>query len=286
MMKRLYDRYYITYACSLLAGMSIILFCISCTTAEKQDHPQKPISDFWPTLQQLQEGKWIDLTHAFSENIPHWKGFPSMRLRNVYTYEKGGFWAQEFTHVGQWGTHIDPPAHFHKGLRTVDQILPEEMILTLVAIDVREKVKQNPDYILTLQDIRDWEARNGPIPAGSFVAMQTGWSSRWPDDIAMQNRDRDGVAHYPGWSLETLKFLYETRKITASGHETTDTDPGISTTKDNYECESYVLGTNHYQIELIANLDRVPEKGAILICTFPKPAQGSGFPARLIAITP
>jgi hypothetical protein len=32
-----------------------------------------------------------------------------------------------FTHVGQWGTHVDPSAHFHKGLRTVDQIELKEM---------------------------------------------------------------------------------------------------------------------------------------------------------------
>jgi kynurenine formamidase len=30
---------------------------------------------------------------------------------------------------------VDPPPHFHKGLRTVDQIDPKEMILPLVCID-------------------------------------------------------------------------------------------------------------------------------------------------------
>ena len=46
-----------------------------------------------------------------------------------------------------------------------------------------------------------------------------------------QRRNKDGVAHYPGWSLEVLKYLCEERKITASGHETTDTDPGIATSR-------------------------------------------------------
>ena len=45
-----------------------------------------------------------------------------------------GFLAEIFTHVGQWGTHVEP-AHFHKGLRTVDQIELKEMILLLVCID-------------------------------------------------------------------------------------------------------------------------------------------------------
>lgn len=269
-----------------IISLLIVSLCLSCTTVENKKDSTKKSADLWPLYRQLQAGKWIDLTHEFSENIPHWKGFPSLQTRDVYTIDKDGFWAQEFTHVGQWGTHIDPPAHFHKGLRTVDQITPAEMILPLVVIDVCGKVAHDPDYSLAMQDIRDWEAKHGQIPEGAFVAMRTGWSKRWPDNAAMQNLDGNGVAHYPGWSLETLRFLYETRKITATGHETTDTDTGVNTTKDNYVCETYVLGTNHYQIELIANLDQVPEQGAILICTFPKPLQGSGFPARLIAIAP
>ena len=83
-----------------------------------------------------------------------------------------------------------------------------------------------------------------------------------------------------------LKLLYEDRKIAASGHETTDTDPGVATTKDDYSLESYVLGTNHYQIEMLANLDQVPEAGALVMVSFPKPEHGSGFPARVVAILP
>ncbi len=102
----------------------------------------------------------------------------------------------------------------------------------------------------------------------------------------MQNKDSKGVAHYPGWSMAVLKLLYEDRHIAASGHETTDTDPGVATTKDDYSLESYVLGTNHYQIEMLANLDQVPEYGGLVMVSFPKPESGSGFPARVIAITP
>jgi kynurenine formamidase len=102
----------------------------------------------------------------------------------------------------------------------------------------------------------------------------------------MQNKDSAGVFHYPGWSKEVLKLLYEDRGITASGHETTDTDPGIATTKDDYSLESYLLGLNHYQIEMLANLDQVPEAGALVMVSFPKPSNGSGFPARVIAILP
>jgi kynurenine formamidase len=234
----------------------------------------------------LHNRRFVDLTHEFAPGIPHWKGFQDERRRTIYTIEKDGFWAQEFSHPGQWGTHVDPPAHFHKGLRTVDQIPLKEMILPLVVLDVHEKVAHNADYLITLDDVHAWESRHGPVPAGSFVAMRTDWSKRWPDDAAMQNRDSKGVSHYPGWSKPVLQYLYEVRGITASGHEPTDTDPGIATTKDDYSLESYVLGTNHYQIELLANLDQVPESGAIVVVSFPKPKHGSGFPARVFAILP
>jgi kynurenine formamidase len=246
----------------------------------------------WPIQQNLAGKKFVDLTHEFGPGIPHWPGFPDETRKTIYWYDKrpdtmgAGFFAEVFTHVGQWGTHVDPPAHFIKGLRTVDQIGLKEMLLPLVVVDLHEEAAKNPDSTLTLERLKKWEADHGQIPSGAFVAMRTDWSKRWPDAAKMSNKDAQGIAHYPGWSLPALKYLYEERKITASGHETTDTDPGIATTKDDYTLETYVLSTNHYQIELLANLDQVPEAGAIVVVSFPKPKGGSGFPARVFAILP
>jgi kynurenine formamidase len=246
----------------------------------------------WKIQKLLAEKKYVDLTHAFAPGIPRWPGFPDETRKTIYWYDKrpdtlgAGFFSEVYTHVGQWGTHVDPPAHFSRAGRTVDQIDPTEMVLPLVVIDVHEECAKNPDYTLSIERLRKWEADHGNIPNGAFVAMRTDWSKRWPDADKMSNKDAKGVAHYPGWSLPALKFLYEERKITASGHETTDTDPGVATTKDDYSLEAYILSTNHYQIELLTNLDQVPESGAIAIVTFPKPKDGSGFPARVFAIVP
>jgi kynurenine formamidase len=160
------------------------------------------------------------------------------------------------------------------------------MILPLVVIDVHREAAADPDYTLSLERIKKWEKDHGQIPTGAFVAMRTDWSKRWPDSAKMENKDAKGVPHYPGWTSAALKYLYEQRKITASGHETTDTDPGIATYKDDYALEKYILSTNHYQIELLMNLDQVPEAGAIVVVSFPKPKNGSGFPARVFAIVP
>jgi kynurenine formamidase len=234
----------------------------------------------------IQAHRFVDLTHAFAPGIPHWKGAPDERVKTLYTVDKDGFRINEYCHIGQWGTHVDPPAHFHTGLHTVDQIEPKEMLMPLVVIDVHEQAARNPDYLLSVEDIHAWEQRHGRIPRGAFVAMRTDWAKRWPDNKALANADAAGVFHYPGWSMPVLKLLYEERGITASGHETTDTDPGLQTTKDDYSLESYILGTNHYQIELLANLDQVPEAGGLIFVTFPKVENGSGFPARVIAVVP
>jgi len=234
----------------------------------------------------LKAHRFVDLTHSFAPGIPHWKGAPDERVKTLYTVEKDGFRINEYCHVGQWGTHVDAPAHFHAKLRSLDQLEPSEMLMPLVVLDVHQKVARNADYVLTLDDVRAWEQRHGRIPRGAFVAMRTDWSKRWPSDAALANRDAKGVYHYPGWSLPVLKLLYEQRGINASGHETTDTDPGLATTRDDYSLESYILGQNHFQVELLANLDQVPEAGAIAIVSFPKPADGAGFPARVIAIAP
>jgi kynurenine formamidase len=234
----------------------------------------------------LSRARYVDLTHTFGPNTPHWRGFGSMTVTALYTIPKDGFHVDRYCHVGQWGTHVDAPAHFHTGLRTIDQIAPSEMLLPLVVIDVHEKVARNPDYMLTMEDVRAWERRHGRIPAHSFVAMRTDWSKRWPNQAAMENVDAKGVGHYPAWSMPVLKFLYEQRHVTATGHETTDTDGGILASKNDYSMESYVLGTNHYQIEMLAHLDKVPDAGALVMVTFPKPADGTGFPARVVAIVP
>jgi len=249
----------------------------------------------WDVWKMLQKKEFVDLTHTFEPGIPHWPGFPDEERTTLFWYDDippgpgtlgTGFYAQEFCHVGQWGTHVDPPAHFIRGLRTVDQIEVKEMVLPLVVIDVHKKVEQNPDYTIAMDDVRSWEKKHGKIPKGAFVAMRTDWSKRWPDITAMQNKDAYGIAHYPGWSLDVLTYLYEVRKITASGHEPTDTDPGIATSQGDYSLEAYILNTDHFQIELLNNLDLVPEAGALVVIAFPKPKDGSGFPARVFAINP
>jgi kynurenine formamidase len=248
--------------------------------------PSSSLPSYWAICQQLQQGRFVDLTHGFDTNSSHFETATPMQVKDVCAQEQDGFWVQQFQLEGQWGTHVDAPAHGFKGGRTVDQITLQEMVLPLVVIDIHTQVAQNPDYIVMVDDVLAWEDRYGRIPQGAFVALRTDWSHRWPHQEAMYNYDAERVSRTPGWGLDALSYLYDDCQITASGHETFDPDPGFRAKSTNWACERYILGRNHYQIELLTNLDQCPPKGALVICAFPKPLQASGFPARVFAICP
>ena len=89
----------------------------------------------------IQSHRFVDLTHAFAPGIPHWKGAPNESVKTLYTVAKDGFRINEYCHIGQWGTHVDPPAHFHTGLHSVDQIDPKEMLMPL---DGKKAAKRRP----------------------------------------------------------------------------------------------------------------------------------------------
>lgn len=243
-------------------------------------------------LDELRSCRWVDLTHGFAPGIPHYAGFPDEQRTVLYDFEEGvgtlgsGFLSHEYRHVGQWGTHIDPPIHFARGGRALDEIGVEEMILPLVVLDVRTQVEDDPDFAADPGAIQEHLDRHGPIPQGAFVALLTGWGSRWPDVERMANRDADGVAHSPGWSVGALRMLVEEHAITAIGHDVTDTDPGQVVSGGQAPAETYILEADRWQLELMANLEELPAQGGLIVASWPKPIGGSGFPARAFAVIP
>ena len=228
--------------------------------------------------------QFVDLTHAFSPLTPVWKGFGPATFSAAadpatgrpYTIEPDEFRSMFYSMVGQYGTHVDPPAHFDPKGRTVDEIPLKQMILPLVVFDITPLLTRDPNHALTVTDIQSWEAQHGRVPAGSFAALRTDLSRDWETNPARFKR-----YPFPAWSLTALRFLYEQRGIVANGHESLDTD-----ITPNLASERWLLQHGHWQIEALADLDRVPATGALIVVTWPKPQHGLGFPARAFAILP
>lgn len=237
----------------------------------------------WNLLETIKsECEIVDLSHPVSPTTPHWAGFDALTERVIYNFEEHRFLAKEYTLVGQYATHIDAPIHFYEGGRYLHELDLSEAILPLIVIDKSEEASQNPNYYITEIDIIEFESKYGTIPSGSFVALRTDWCKRVEN---FDNIDEDGVANYPGWSLEACKFLIEKRNISAIGHETSDTDASILTRQAGWlDVETYVLSKDIYQVELMANLDKMPAVGGIIIVGYPNIVNGTGFTARCIGI--
>jgi kynurenine formamidase len=227
---------------------------------------------------------FVDLTHSFGPDSPVWSGFGQAKMTPAldpqtgqpYTIPKDGFRSTYYQMVGQYGTHVDPPAHFAEDGITMDRIPLKQMVLPLIVLDDTPYLAKDPDHAFSVDDLRAWEKKNGRVPKDSFVALRTDMSKDWDRDPERFKR-----SPFPAWSLDTVKFLIEQRGVTAIGHESMDTD-----ITDKMESETYILQHGHFQIEVMANLDKVPPRGALIIVTWPKVKDGLGFPARALAILP
>lgn len=226
----------------------------------------------------------VDLTHSFSPTTPVWSGFGQATMTAAadpnthapYTVEKDGFRTTFYSMVGQYGTHVDPPAHFDADGVTMDKIPLEQMILPLVVLDDTPFLGSDANHAFSVADLQAWEKEHGKVPKGAFAALRTDMYKDWDS-----NPDRFKRFPFPAWSFEVIKTLFEQRGVTAIGHEALDTD-----TTETMESETWLLNHNHYQIEVMTNLDKVPPTGAVIVVTWPKVENGFGFPARAFAILP
>ena len=217
----------------------------------------------------------VDLTHPLSRA----QNAPGSLVRSAAMVQKDSL--RRVT-TSSNNTSIDSPARLVRGMWTVDQIPPERLIAPLAVLDVTDQVRRNPDYEISLEDIARWEEIHGDIPAGAVVLARTGWSERWASSNDYRNADKKGVMHFPGFSQAAAKFLVEGRMALALGIDTLSVDPGSSRTLAVHE---YTLAHSVYHLENVANLERVPDAGAIVVVAPMKLDGAVDGPVRILALT-
>jgi kynurenine formamidase len=239
----------------------------------------------------LSSGRWIDLTHDLAEDSVFWPTADGFR-HEVASYGPtpgGWFYSSYNLHLSEHGgTHLDAPIHFAEGKQTADQIPLERLIGPAAVIDVSAQSAADSDYRFTVEDVTKWERANGPLPNGAIVLFRTGFDKRWPDKatyLGTAERGPDAVAklHFPGISEEAARFLADQRKVSAVGLDTASLDYGQS--KD-FIAHRILLGANIPGFENVANLDRLPAKGAMVVALPIKIRGGSGGPLRIVARLP
>jgi len=227
----------------------------------------------------------VDLTHEVSADAPYWPGPERSPFRHetLVAHEDGSPAMAAYSVPEHFGTHFDAPLHGGMGLASVDQVPLDDLFGPAVVVDVTSSASTDPDYAVDVDDLRDWEAVHGPIPAGAIVIARTGWARRWTGGDAYYNRGLDGRLHFPGFAPDAARFLVGERDIAGIGIDTGSVDPGIV---DGFPVHGIVNGAGHFHLENLADLSRLPEVGAFLVVAPIKIKGGSGGQARVFGVLP
>jgi kynurenine formamidase len=238
----------------------------------------------------------IDLTADLSSGTPllplppQWPNTPAFQLHEISHYdERGPAWYWNWFSTGEHtGTHFDAPIHWISGKdlpdSTVDRIPARLMIGPACVFDVTRQSAQDPDYLVDLPFIEEWEQQHGRIPAKSWVLLRSDWSKR-KSAAEYLNVDESGP-HTPGWKKEASLFLAQ-RDVLGVGVETIGTDAGQAARFEPPFCNHFIMhGHGKFGLASLTNLDRLPPTGAIVIASPLKIVGGSGSPARVIALAP
>ncbi len=256
-----------------IALIPAVLF-VGCTPETPSDELEELLSE---------SAEVVDLTHALNAGGSWWAGDANPFTHDTLAvHDDGSPSMAAYSTPEHNGTHIDAPVHFAEGRRSVDELTSADLFGPAVVIDIGQQAAANPDYVLTVADIEAWETNYGTIPDGAIVLLNTGWSSRWDNISAYQNRDADGQMHFPGYGEDAARLLLE-RNIRGIGIDNLSVDAGAA---DGFPAHLVVNGADRFHLENVANVDRLPPIGAFLIVAPIKIEGGSGGQVRIFAIVP
>ena len=239
----------------------------------------------------------VDLTQPLGPDTPViglppvFASSPGVTIETISRYDdKGPAWYWNTLRFGEHtGTHFDAPIHWISGRdlphNSVDTIPPRRFVGPACVIDIRRDVAADADFLVTRERVLEWEAEHGRIPAGAWVLICSGWSSR-TDAASFLNLSADGP-HSPGPTADAAAFLAHERDVLGVGVETVGTDAGQAGTFDPpFPTHTIMHGAGKFGLASLRNLDQLPPTGAIVIAAPLKILRGSGSPLRVIAIAP
>lgn len=220
----------------------------------------------------LSSSTYYEMSHKIESHIPSWPSSAvELQQSHILTHEKhkSSKWA---VHIGcDAGTHIDSPFHFYPNAPTITDLPTKNFFVPLVIIDISKRASNNPDAEVNIDDIKQYESNYGTIKHNSFIAMRSGWTKRWSSKEQYLNRDnsmtsklyKGGRMRFPGFSVDSVKWLISERNISGIGVDTLSFDAGVV---DSFPVHQVLLPTNRYGIENMNVTDDIPVNGCMLVC--------------------
>ena len=238
----------------------------------------------------------VDLTQPLTESTPVIKlpppfaNTPGLSRTEISHYDdRGPAWAWYTLTIGEHvGTHLDAPIHWVTGKDGADvgSITPDQLVGPACVIDKTVETDEDNGYLLTVADLEAWEAEHGRVPDGAWVLFRTGWGSRANDETTFLNAGENGPVT-PGPDVEASRWLATKRGIAGFGVETVGIDAGAAGGFDPpFPLHNFLLGAGRLGLTQLANLERLPLTGALLVVAPLRLVGGTGSPSRVFAFVP
>jgi kynurenine formamidase len=236
----------------------------------------------------------IDLTAPLSSSTPVIKlpepfgNTASFALHEISRYdERGPAWYWNDITIGEHtGTHFDAPVHWVTGRdgEDVAQVPPPRLIGPAAVLDFSERAAADADFLLEVEDIKEWESQHGALPEGGWLLYRTGWDIRSDDQQRFLNANETGP-HTPGVSVACARWIADEAPVIGFGVETVGTDAGTAHSFDPpFPCHSSLMGAGKYGLTQLQNLALLPPQGTLLIVAPLPITGGSGSPCRALAL--
>jgi kynurenine formamidase len=223
----------------------------------------------------------LKLPEPFGNTVP-------FSLHEISRYdERGPAWYWNDISTGEHtGTHFDAPVHWVTGSggEDVAQVPPGRLIAPAAVLDFSAQAAADPDFLLEVDHVKQWEGEHGALPDGGWLLYRTGWDARSGSQDEFLNANETGP-HTPGVSVECARWLAEESAVLGFGVETVGTDAGAAHSFDPpFPCHSSLLGAGKYGLTQLRNLARLPAQGAVVIAGPLPITGGSGSPCRALAL--
>lgn len=217
------------------------------------------------------------------------KNTPKIEIHKISEYDEDGpFFAWNWMVLGEHsGTHFDAPHHWITGKDYedgfTDTLKLQRVVAPVNVIDCSAETAKDPDFLLTAEGVKDWEATHGEIGAGEWVVMRTDWDKRAHDEGQFLNADDTGP-HSPGPTPDCIEYLLS-KGIVGWGTQCIGTDAGqAGGMEPPFPAHNLLHRDNCFGLASLANLDKLPARGAVMVAAPLKIARGTGSPIRAMAM--
>ncbi len=228
----------------------------------------------------------VDLSAPLSGDTVLWPGESPIEAQVVDSFDTGTSYSRRLSLPEHVGTHLDAPCHYAPGGLSVADIPADQLVRPVVVIDISAEIGDDADAVLTVEHVTAHEQLHGWVPTGSAVFLRTGWDARRHDVASYRGSRTEDPRdlHFPGFGVPAARLLVEDRGVVGLGVDTLGIDPGSAFDTPVHQDVSLPRGVWH--LENLVNLDQVPPTGAWVVVGVPRIVDGSGFPARVVALVP